>query len=132
MSIASTRLKDVKPGESDLEIAQRCALVLIEHDPEAFWFAIDHDVRSAAARRGGPRTGRPPVEYTWANKGQIGIDTRTPGVAMHWIIQALMAGYTVHRCDRNKQPTGISYSISRVRTTAAFHQRPNPDDDIPF
>lgn len=127
-----SNLKEIKLSESDREIAARIALVLVEHCPEVYYFAIDHDVRAAAARSGKPRTGRPPCEYTWANKGQIGIDTRTQGVALHWIIQALLAGYTVHRCDRNKVATGISYSISLVRRTAEFHQRVDDSDDIPF
>lgn len=132
MTNHAAELKEIKPTVSNREVASHIALALVEHAPEVFYFSIDHDVRAAAARSGKPRTGRPPVDYTWANKGQIGLDTRSEGVALHWIIQALLAGYSVHRCDRNKAPTGISYSIARVRTTAEFHQRPNTDDDIPF
>jgi len=128
-------LKEINTAETDRQIAGKIAVALTETEPEVFYFSIDHDVRAAAARSGKPKTGACPVEYHWGNKGHVGIDTRSIGMAVHWIIQALMAGYTVFRCDKTRTPSGISYSIGRVRSIAEYHQRPKPDgddDDIPF
>lgn len=120
---------------TDDALAHWCAMALVEHCPEVFWLCIDHDIRSVAARSGKPKTGACPVEYTWANRAYVGIDTKAQRYALDWARRALLQGYTVSRAHaRTKQPDGLQYSLSRVRAIAKYDATPRSetDDDIPF
>lgn len=137
MSSARFQLDNLtKPSATDEEIIALAALALIENEPEVYRLGIDHDVRAAACRSGKPKTGACPVEYDWAHRDMVGLETPHKHVAMHWIMMALRAGYTVCVTDKTRVAAipGYSASVARCRKRIEYANRVrvDDDDDIPF
>jgi len=126
----------IKPSASDEEFAALAALAVTENEPEVYRLGIDHDVRAAACRSGKPHTGACPVEYDWAHRGLVGIETPHKHVAVHWATMALRAGYLVRIVDRSRVDAMPCYNVSidKCRRRAEYAHRPQleDDDDIPF
>jgi hypothetical protein len=128
----------LSPTASDDVIANLGALAVTENEPEVYRLGIDHDVRAAACRKGGPKTGACPVSYDWAHRDLVGIETRYKHVAVHWALTALHHGYTVRITDKNNVDAipGYNVSIEKCRRRAEYAARPRPtlddDEDIPF
>jgi hypothetical protein len=137
MTSARFELDNVtKPSATDDEIIALAALALTENEPEVYRLGINHDVRAAACRTGKPRTGACPVEYDWAHRDLLGIETPHKHVAVHWTAMALRAGYTVRIVDKHRVDAvpGYSVSLERCRRRIEYANRPRTedDDDIPF
>jgi hypothetical protein len=140
MSSARFELDNVtKPSATDDEIIALAALALTENEPEVYRLGINHDVRAAACRTGKPRTGACPVEYDWAHRDMVGIETPHKHVAVHWAAMALRAGYTVRIVSKYHIDAipGYSASVDRCRNRIAYANRVrngpgDEDDDIPF
>lgn len=127
----------LKPSASDDEIVALAALALLENEPEVYRLGINHDVRAAACKKGGPRTGFPPIAYHWGHRDLIGIETPYKHVALHWTMEALRKGYTVRYVgkDRTDAVPGYSVSLEKCRRRIEYANRSqseNADDDIPF
>jgi hypothetical protein len=127
-SIAS-QLDEVKPDAMDRDLARLIARAAIERERIPYRFSINHDIRP-------PRNLRCPVDYDWALKDRVGIDTPDRMRTLTWLTDVLMLGYTIREVDDKHRTSGLLYSIAAVRERAAYHQRPKPvygdDDDIPY
>lgn len=118
---------------SDIDWAELISEALTERERLPYRYWINHDVRAASCAKGGPRTGRCPVVYDWANRELVGISTSIKIEAQMWIKRALLAGYDVGFADANYKPIDVRYSLAGARTRAiAARMPPDDDDSIPF
>lgn len=121
----------IKPDTTDDIIAMMIAESLIFYNRTAeFRYRINHDVRP-------PKCLACPLDYDWAQKGHVGIETISSVRARKWLTSAALHDYTIQECDAKRQPLlgDWMHSIEIARMRAERHQRPKPeidDDDIPF
>lgn len=136
MKSAEYRLKHEMPLDANDEAwASMIAEAFTEKERLPYRYFIDHDIRAAACRKGGPKTGACPLRYTWANRENIGIETMNKAEAKLWLKQALLAGYTVGYADKNLRPIDSMMTIQRARSAAEWARKglsDDRDDDIPF
>jgi hypothetical protein len=122
------KLLDVTPAFADRQVAMMIADRALEYG-QPYRFAINHDTRP-------PKNLACPMEYDWALKDSVGIDTTDMPLARRWLTKALIRGYTISRVDERHHDMvpGFSSSLAIVRRRAESHQRPklDTDDDIPF
>jgi hypothetical protein len=129
MTSATVALLNVTDSYSARRIAEMIAEKLLSFDRIPYRFAIKHDTRP-------PKCLPCPVDYDWARKDRVGIETRDRNRARGWLIRAALHDFTISECDAKRVDIGRWESIEIVRRRAAFHQRTPEekatDDDIPF
>lgn len=124
------KLLAVTPADNALTVARLIADKLIYFNrTDEYRFRANHDISP-------PKCLPCPMgPYDWSIRGYVGLETPSRARAKQWLTDAAYAGYTIEEVDRHRKPTGnVPESIERVRSRAAWHQRPkgDPDDDIPF
>lgn len=129
---AAYRLKQLATDAPDSERAALIAESFTEKERLPYRFLIDHDIRSAACRKGGPKTGRCPVRYDWAHKEHVGIETMSKIEAELWVKAALLSGYMVGYADKHYRLCDEYTSLSLSKRVAHFARVLNDDEDIPF
>lgn len=118
----SAQLRTVDATWSDQRVAECIADAMLEIERVPYWFSIDYNPKN--------KTLAPcSVDYDWALKGRVGINTNVRWRAKMWLIDAALAGYII---VREGQTNCLSLSISRVRRMADIARQPESDDDIPF
>lgn len=131
----TAKLLEIQPTTPNRQVALMIAAALLESERQPYCFAINHDIRP-------PKNKPCPLDYDWALKGHVGIETQDRRKAEAWLARAAIRGYTISPAGtslRNStapchQPYGTTASIAIARRRAEWHQKPQSekDDDIPF
>src|SRR6266704_2725346 len=84
----SAKLLEIRPETTDRQIALMIAAALLESERQPYCFAINHDIRP-------PKHKACPLDYDWALKDHVGIETQDRRKAERWLARAALKGYTI-------------------------------------